>query len=382
MKEPRLKAKVSPPLTCLLCNDLFKDATTVIECMHTFCRECIEKKIIDENLRHCPECNVDLGCSPLDKLREDQKLQNYRDRFSPKYENKTKAPEDVPLVPLTKTRKEVSAPSLKANAGKSKAAGKKVVTQTKSKNNSSKEERSKQVVANKTSDGIGKSSKKGKADMSKPLTSLVEATRNIKINSNSHKQESAVIPVPVDSSGNDSHVPKVQKKHRKAGRKQGKKEGKSKFIGDLNLPPPPPPPGFGLGSENSHKFGNLPSQQEIGSSSQSNKAVGGGLVWLSLVASEDREIGARLPQIPTRFLRLDGSLPVSYLEKYVIKKLGLPSYAEVEIQLWGQPVYPSYTVQNLLDMWLETMPKNKKIHTTVGSSAEDFIMVLSYGLKA
>ncbi|OIW17913.1 hypothetical protein TanjilG_00243 [Lupinus angustifolius] len=302
----------------------------------------------------------------LENYREDQKLQNYRDRFSPKYENKTKAPEDVPLVPLTKTRKEVSAPSLKANAGKSKAAGKKVVTQTKSKNNSSKEERSKQVVANKTSDGIGKSSKKGKADMSKPLTSLVEATRNIKINSNSHKQESAVIPVPVDSSGNDSHVPKVQKKHRKAGRKQGKKEGKSKFIGDLNLPPPPPPPGFGLGSENSHKFGNLPSQQEIGSSSQSNKAVGGGLVWLSLVASEDR----------------DGSLPVSYLEKYVIKKLGLPSYAEVEIQLWGQPVYPSYTVQNLLDMWLETMPKNKKIHTTVGSSAEDFIMVLSYGLKA
>ncbi|CAL0316697.1 unnamed protein product [Lupinus luteus] len=200
--------------------------------------------------------------------------------------------------------------------------------------------------------------------MSKPLTSLVEATRNIKINSNSHKQESAVIPVPVDSSGNDSEVPKVQKKRRNSGRKQGKKEGTSKFIGDLNLPPPSPLPVFGSGSESRHKFGNLPSQHEIGSSSQSNKAVGAP-VWLSLVASEDR----------------NGNLPVSYIEKYVIKKLGLPSNAEVEIQLWGQPVLPSCTVQNLLDMWLQTMPKNK-IHTSIGSSAEDFLMVLSYGLKA
>lgn len=35
----------------------------------TVCRECIERKIVDENLNHCPICNVDLGCSPLDKLR-------------------------------------------------------------------------------------------------------------------------------------------------------------------------------------------------------------------------------------------------------------------------------------------------------------------------
>ncbi|KAF1880162.1 hypothetical protein Lal_00022291 [Lupinus albus] len=328
----------------------------------------------------------------LENYREDGKLQYFRDRIFPKKENEAKAPENVPLVPLAKTPEEVSAPSPKANARKSNAAGKRVVTETKSRNNSSKEETGKQIVANKTSDGSGTSSKNGNADMSKPLTSLVEATRNIQINSNSIKQESVVIPMPVDSSGNDSQVLKVQKKHRNAGRKkesdsaklkrlQGNKEGTPKFIGDLNLPPLPPPPGFGFDSESSHKFGNLPSQHEIGSSSKSNKPVGA-LVWLSLVASEDKKMDARLPQIPTRFLRLDGSLTVSYIEKYVIKKLGLPSYAEVEIQLWGQPVLSSCTVQHLLEMWLQTMPKNKKIHTTVGSSAEDFVMVLSYGLKA
>ncbi|KAF1878293.1 hypothetical protein Lal_00046960 [Lupinus albus] len=138
---------------------------------------------------------------------------------------------------------------------------------------------------------------------------------------------------------------------------QRKKEGTVKFTRDLNLPPPPPM--FGSGSESSHKFGNIPSQHEIGSSSESNK------VWLSLVASEDR----------------DGSLAVSYIEKYVIKKLGLPNNTEVEMQLWGQPVPSSCKLQNLLEMWLQTMPKNEKIHTSVGSSAEDFVMVLSYGLK-
>ncbi|KAL4329353.1 hypothetical protein AHAS_Ahas13G0291600 [Arachis hypogaea] len=31
--------------------------------------ECIDKKLIDEQLKHCPVCNADLVCSPLDKLR-------------------------------------------------------------------------------------------------------------------------------------------------------------------------------------------------------------------------------------------------------------------------------------------------------------------------
>lgn len=35
----------------------------------TVCRKCIDKKLIDEKLHHCPVCNADLGCSPLDKLR-------------------------------------------------------------------------------------------------------------------------------------------------------------------------------------------------------------------------------------------------------------------------------------------------------------------------
>ncbi|RHN80400.1 putative transcription factor C2H2 family [Medicago truncatula] len=63
------KAKLTAPLTCPLCSNIFREPTTIPECLHTFCRECIERKFIDERLNHCPVCKVDLGYYPLDKLK-------------------------------------------------------------------------------------------------------------------------------------------------------------------------------------------------------------------------------------------------------------------------------------------------------------------------
>ncbi|KAK7268905.1 hypothetical protein RIF29_21614 [Crotalaria pallida] len=284
---------------------------------------------------------------------------------------------------------------MKGKARKSKAVAK-------SKQNSSKPETIKKVVPNKTSDGSAKLQKTKKADMSKPVTSLVGVAIRTRSKNKSSMQESVVIPVPVGSSGNnDSQVPKVQAK--KHGQIDGKKESDStklkrlhgtkertfEFIEDLNHPPPPSPPMlpsppcvFGLSSESGLKFGNLPSQREIGSSSAGNTTFGSS-VWLSLVASENVEVGATLPQISTPFLRVkNGNLPVSFIESYVIKKLGLPSGVEVEIQLWDKPIFSCLKLQDIVNFWLRTMPKNELIHATEGSSAEDFVMVLSYRLKA
>lgn len=44
----------------------------LIDCfseLHTVCRKCIYDKITEEELECCPICNIDLGCSPLEKLR-------------------------------------------------------------------------------------------------------------------------------------------------------------------------------------------------------------------------------------------------------------------------------------------------------------------------
>ncbi|CAL0321112.1 unnamed protein product [Lupinus luteus] len=235
--------------------------------------------------------------------------------------------------------------------------------------NPSKPEPSKQKVPKKNSEDRAEFWK-DKAEMSEPLTSLVEAVRRNKSSNKSPMKEIAVTPVPVDSSDSDSEVPKFQvKKHSHTGGKrdsnstklrrlQDTQERTVKFYGDLNLPAPAPV--IGSSTESNNKFGNLSAQPVIGSSGK----IFGGPVWFSLVASEDK----------------DGSLPVSYIEKYIAKKLDLPSDAQVEISLWGQPVLSSWKLQNLVEMWLQTMPKDEKIHTSVGSSAKDFVMVLSYGL--
>ncbi|CAN0886407.1 E3 ubiquitin protein ligase DRIP2 [Linum grandiflorum] len=55
-------------LTCTICNRLFRDATTVSECLHTFCRKCISRRISNDGLESCPICNIDLGCVALEKL--------------------------------------------------------------------------------------------------------------------------------------------------------------------------------------------------------------------------------------------------------------------------------------------------------------------------
>ncbi|CAI9107704.1 OLC1v1007130C1 [Oldenlandia corymbosa var. corymbosa] len=99
-------------MTCPLCNKLFRDATTISECLHTFCRKCIYKKLSDEEVECCPICNIDLGCVPLEKLRPDHNLQDVRAKIFPYKRRKVKAPEIPPSITLPVRRKERSLSSL------------------------------------------------------------------------------------------------------------------------------------------------------------------------------------------------------------------------------------------------------------------------------
>jgi E3 ubiquitin-protein ligase DRIP len=52
-------------LTCPLCHELFKEATTVTECLHTFCRACIIPKIkVGTNTNTCPFCSKPIAPDP------------------------------------------------------------------------------------------------------------------------------------------------------------------------------------------------------------------------------------------------------------------------------------------------------------------------------
>ncbi|GMH08507.1 hypothetical protein Nepgr_010347 [Nepenthes gracilis] len=120
--------KVAACLTCPLCNELFTDATTISECLHSFCRNCISDKITEEDLNCCPVCNISLGCAPLEKLRADRNLQAIRVKMfavdrrkcdvSSVEMEKTEESDAMPSVPLPVRRRERSLSSLVVRAPK------------------------------------------------------------------------------------------------------------------------------------------------------------------------------------------------------------------------------------------------------------------------
>jgi hypothetical protein len=56
-------------------------------------------------------------------------------------------------------------------------------------------------------------------------------------------------------------------------------------------------------------------------------------------------------------------------------------FLQVEIMCRGQPVLPSLQMHNLVDLWFCTSSTSKKLPASVGSSAKDFVMALSYCRK-
>ncbi|KAL0419815.1 UNVERIFIED_CONTAM: E3 ubiquitin protein ligase DRIP2 [Sesamum radiatum] len=104
-------------------------------------------------------------------------------------------------------------------------------------------------------------------------------------------------------------------------------------------------------------------------------------IWFSLVSDEQEGDAQPLPQIAASYLRIkDGSIPVSFIQKYLKMKLDLASEDEVEIKCMGQAVIPTLTLNNLVDLWLHTTTTDR-VSATIGSSAKDFVMVLGYARK-
>ncbi|XP_013772152.1 polycomb complex protein BMI-1-like [Limulus polyphemus] len=75
-RPPRLRVmEVNPYLTCVLCGGYFVDATTIIECLHSFCKTCIVRYL--ESSKFCPICDVQVHKTrPLMNIRADKTLQD------------------------------------------------------------------------------------------------------------------------------------------------------------------------------------------------------------------------------------------------------------------------------------------------------------------
>eukprot|EP00283_Hemiselmis_rufescens_P017503 CAMPEP_0173451640 /NCGR_PEP_ID=MMETSP1357-20121228/47154_1 /TAXON_ID=77926 /ORGANISM="Hemiselmis rufescens, Strain PCC563" /LENGTH=249 /DNA_ID=CAMNT_0014418421 /DNA_START=12 /DNA_END=761 /DNA_ORIENTATION=- len=78
-------------LICSLCMGYLRDANTVTECLHTFCKVCIYKHLAEYGF--CPTCEVSLGPTPKDRIRSDRAMQNIVDKVFPHFAREEAAAE-------------------------------------------------------------------------------------------------------------------------------------------------------------------------------------------------------------------------------------------------------------------------------------------------
>lgn len=67
--------EINPHVVCRLCAGYFIDATTIIECLHTFCKSCLVKYLQSSN--YCPTCSTKIHeTHPLTNIRLDRTMQD------------------------------------------------------------------------------------------------------------------------------------------------------------------------------------------------------------------------------------------------------------------------------------------------------------------
>ncbi|XP_062352566.1 polycomb group RING finger protein 6 [Cinclus cinclus] len=67
--------ELTPYILCSICKGYFIDATTITECLHTFCKSCIVRHFYYSN--RCPKCNIVVHqTQPLYNIRLDRQLQD------------------------------------------------------------------------------------------------------------------------------------------------------------------------------------------------------------------------------------------------------------------------------------------------------------------
>ncbi|XP_078164313.1 E3 ubiquitin protein ligase DRIP2-like isoform X2 [Carex rostrata] len=299
-------------LTCPLCQGLLCDATTICECLHTFCRKCITKKLVDEEEECCPICKTDLGCSAADKLRPDHHIQYLREKIFP-IKRKKPASDKDPQNPVTPIQiqiqkvKERSLSSLVATDAQSKASRRFYL---------SDESSSPPLSSN--------AKKKLKLDQ-------LKEEENMGIREGSVMMTYARRQISPDVDGSNSQSQK---------RERGAKKGLNLIKPENTSPAVKMKTGKIIRSNGKHKLSCKSEERKDNGkrflkirrnnvSSRKAKVSAQGLlsskpIWFSLVASSNPEGGAVLPQLTANFLRIkDGEMNVSSIQKYVKNKLGL-----------------------------------------------------------
>ncbi|CAM8959321.1 unnamed protein product [Rhodiola kirilowii] len=398
------REKLAACMRCGICSRLLRDATTISECMHHFCRKCIYKKITIEEEDGCPVCGVSLGADPLEKLRPDHNLRELRAKIfrSRRIQAQSTYIEPEPLSASHVRRKERSLSSLGANAPQIRSGpgltGKRMKLLTRrsnhiesssflEKSNKKKDNNHKDLQKRSSSNEVLHKSSNEYSDDERPVSNQLKYKEDNSVKpsdgqddfwnslnclvevANKTKPVSASIQSTADD---EALVQKIRMKDYRL---------KRNIEDDFHL----------TNLKRSHKLYSKKTPEVPVRIIRSTTASGDSdtkdgrncPIWFQLVASENQSTDMPLPQIPTSYLRIkDGSMRVSYVRKYLTKKFNIDNEDEIEITCMGHPVSPTIQLTDVVNTWLLVTGTPKKFKVPVGSSAKDFIMVLTYSRRA
>ncbi|KAG1696049.1 hypothetical protein DVH05_019034 [Phytophthora capsici] len=78
-------AELTEHLECAICHGILRDAHTIPDCLHSFCKSCIYRHFLVKGSCICPKCNKTLNSRPIATLIADQKIQEVVDRIFPEF---------------------------------------------------------------------------------------------------------------------------------------------------------------------------------------------------------------------------------------------------------------------------------------------------------
>ncbi|KAG2545219.1 hypothetical protein PVAP13_9KG416454 [Panicum virgatum] len=281
-------------LTCPLCGRLLRDAATITECLHTFCRKCILEEFINKEVCCCPICSTDLGWAPLEKLRIDHSLQYVRSKIFPK-KQKVEGPEVTSSATSPIKRKERSLSSLTIPAPR--VSMQKCLTKRRTKASCL---RNLSLHTKLRDSNITK-----KVGGWRPLGSQYKPAKNKRsprsksedVQTTENKSDDPVDEIPTSQS-------KIKRQFTRRGNLEKRTGSKKQLI--------------------------LKGKQKNIKPKLPNKKRKLQALWFYLVAAFDQKGQPPLPQVASKFLRIkDVDLPASFLQKYLVQKLNLSNEAEV-----------------------------------------------------
>lgn len=87
---------LNPHISCFICKGYLIDATAITECLHTFCKSCIVKRLEFEDAKNCPTCDVVIHRSnPLHGIKPDRTMQDIVYKLVPNLQRKEEQREKV-----------------------------------------------------------------------------------------------------------------------------------------------------------------------------------------------------------------------------------------------------------------------------------------------